>query len=579
MFHILRNALLVGPAVLGASLVISTAAVAEVPVAEAGTQPNVSSLEPTGNNPAPLSPTTQDFGAVPQAASIVDPNLQTAPGAVIPSATGGDTIAQVTSVSQLSDVDTSSWAFQSLQSLIERYGCIAGYPDGTFRGNRALTRYEFAAGLYACLNSLAERIGALSPDELANIRRLQDEFAAELATLRGQVDALEARTTELEENQFSTTSKLTGEVIFQPSYIDGGGNESGDDDDDDDDDGIGANEILGYRARLNFDTSFFGEDRLRVRLNAGDNARYDEVPGASNMTRLNVDTDTDGGFTIDDLYYRFPIGERLQVYIAATETEFYDGIETFSLLNSEAQGALSRFARFNPIYRQQESGTGAIINFDLTDTVTASIAYLADGDSAVTPVFDPDENGGGLFGGGYGALAQLGFNPSDNFGVGLTYVRSYAPTGGNVGGDTGSDLAEDPFDGAPTSADAFGVQASLALSERFAISAWGGYTLAYAQNGTDDSADLLNYAVTLSFPDLIKEGNLAAVVFGQPPKVISSEGVDEDPDTAFHIEGLYRIQVTDNISITPGAYVILNPEHNNNNDPVYVGVIRTSFTF
>jgi len=59
---------------------------------------------------------------------------------------------------------------------------------------------EFAAGTHACLNSLAERIGQLGPENLATIRRLQEEFAAELATLRGRVDALGARTTELEAN-------------------------------------------------------------------------------------------------------------------------------------------------------------------------------------------------------------------------------------------------------------------------------------------------------------------------------------------------------------------------------------------
>ena len=66
--------------------------------------------------------------------------------------TAPDALAQVTSVSQLSDVQPTDWAFQALQSLVERYGCIAGYPDGTYRGNRALTRYEFAAGLNACLD-------------------------------------------------------------------------------------------------------------------------------------------------------------------------------------------------------------------------------------------------------------------------------------------------------------------------------------------------------------------------------------------------------------------------------------------
>ncbi|MFO0051232.1 MAG: iron uptake porin, partial [Pseudanabaena sp.] len=56
-------------------------------------------------------------------------------------------LAQVTSVSQLTDVRPNDWAFTALQSLVERYGVIAGYPDSTYRGKQALTRYEFAAGL------------------------------------------------------------------------------------------------------------------------------------------------------------------------------------------------------------------------------------------------------------------------------------------------------------------------------------------------------------------------------------------------------------------------------------------------
>ncbi|MFO5528716.1 MAG: iron uptake porin, partial [Cuspidothrix sp.] len=71
---------------------------------------------------------------------------------------------QVTSVSQLSDVQPNDWAFQALQSLVERYGCIAGYPNGTFRGNRALSRYEFAAGLNACLDRVNELIATAASD-------------------------------------------------------------------------------------------------------------------------------------------------------------------------------------------------------------------------------------------------------------------------------------------------------------------------------------------------------------------------------------------------------------------------------
>ncbi len=128
---------------------------------------------------------------------------------------------QVTSVTQLTDVQPTDWAFEALRSLIERYGVIAGYPDGTFRGNRAMTRYEFAAALNAALERINELIAVgtaeqVSRDDLATLQRLQEEFAAELATLRGRVDGLEARTAELEANQFSTTTKLSGQVQAQP---------------------------------------------------------------------------------------------------------------------------------------------------------------------------------------------------------------------------------------------------------------------------------------------------------------------------------------------------------------------------
>ena len=63
---------------------------------------------------------------------------------------------QVTSINQFSDVKPTDWAFQALSNLIERYGCVAGYPDGTYRGGKAMTRYEAAALLNACLDRISE---------------------------------------------------------------------------------------------------------------------------------------------------------------------------------------------------------------------------------------------------------------------------------------------------------------------------------------------------------------------------------------------------------------------------------------
>jgi hypothetical protein len=177
-------------------------------------------------------------------------------------ALGEPALDQVTSVSQLSDVKPTDWAFQALQSLVERYGCIVGYPDRTYRGNRALTRYEFAAGLNACMDRVNELIAAATSElakkeDLATLQKLQEEFAAELDTLRGRVDSLEGKVATLEKQQFSTTTKLKGEAIFSLAGAYGGAPTGRD-----------ANWAFNDRIRLNLNTSFTGKDLLITGLQA-----------------------------------------------------------------------------------------------------------------------------------------------------------------------------------------------------------------------------------------------------------------------------------------------------------------------
>lgn len=126
-------------------------------------------------------------------------------------------LGQVPSVRQLSDVKPTDWAYEALQSLVQRYGCISGYPDSTFRGDRPLTRYEFAVSLNSCLNQIsqlvADNINRVNPEDLGVLQRLEEDFSAELASLEGRVDELETRTATLEDNQFSTTTRLRAEII------------------------------------------------------------------------------------------------------------------------------------------------------------------------------------------------------------------------------------------------------------------------------------------------------------------------------------------------------------------------------
>ncbi|WP_199249655.1 iron uptake porin [[Phormidium] sp. ETS-05] len=485
----------------------------------------------------------------------------------------GDALQQVNSVSNLRDVRPTDWAYSALQSLAERYGCLTAYPDGTYRGNRALTRYEFAAGLDACLNSIQrliqESASQIGGADLSSIRRLQEEFAAELATLRARVDGLEVRTAELEANQFSTTAKLNGEILFALTDSFGDGILGTDN----------SEVTFAQRTRLNFDASLTGEDRLRVQLESANMPGLRGDITGTNMTRLAFDSNTDNEFEISELYYRFPLGEKAQVEIDPTGAEAYDMLfDPYSPLQSTGSGALSRFGRFNPILRQGSGGPGINLDYKISDQLGVTFGYLA-------PNGESPTSKNGLFNGANAAYAQLNIEPTDNIGVGLTYIRSYFP-GGNVNltGSTGSRLASNPFGGVATSANTFGGQASMRVTPNINLSGWFGFIDASAEDSSGgvsegDNATVINWAVTLSFPDVGKKGSLGAILVGTPPKVTSNDTGAEDLDTALHIEGLYRYPLTSKIAITPGFYIITNPEHNENNDAVWVGTLRTTFKF
>jgi hypothetical protein len=497
-------------------------------------------------------------------------------GAYSAEGTGFTALDQVTSVSQLSDVKPTDWAFQALQSLVERYGCIVGYPDKTFRGNRAMTRYEFAAGLNACMDRINELIAAGTADmarkeDLEALKKMQEEFAAELATLRGRVDGLEARTATLEKQQFSTTTKLRGEVIFSLAGVLGEERASGPQNVD-----IADNTTFSDRVRLSFNTSFTGKDLLLTRLNARNTPNLGAASTGTNMTSLSYQGADDGNAVfVDKLYYRFPLGDKTTIQVDATGAEFYNNVFNFNpLLASDSQGAISRFGRFNPIYRPGTGGAGVTANFKLSDTVTLSAGYLANGANDPT-----GENG--LFNGSNAALAQIAFKPSKAFDIGVTYVRSYnrgLPGNNNpLSGATGSAFANAPFGNVATEADNFGLQAAFRLNPSIALSGWVGYS--NASSGNLD-ADVWNWAVTLAFPDLGKKGNLGAIIVGMPPKVTNNDVITrEDADSSLHVEALYRYQLSSNISITPGLMVIFNPEHDDTRDTLFVGTVRTTFSF
>ncbi|MEH2120114.1 iron uptake porin [Nostoc sp.] len=482
------------------------------------------------------------------------------------------TMAQVTSVSQFSDVQPTDWAFQALQSLVERYGCIAGYPNSTYRGNRALTRYEFAAGLNACLDRVNELIATATGDlvnkqDLATLQKLQEDFSAELATLRGRVDAVEVRSAELEANRFSTTTKLQGEVIAVVSDVLSGNTVNGAEITD-------KNTTLGLRARIELVTSFTGKDTLFTRIQA-DNILSPNI-GTPEGNLFFAGDGTTNAF-IDALYYKFPLGEKTQVTVLANAAAADDITSTVNLFDGDGSfGALSTFGTRNPIYGQI-NGAGLAVTHEFSDKLALSLGYLSG------TANDPTLNNG-LFNGSYGALAQLTVKPNDRISFGLTYINSYNQpllTGSNAATLAPLDLDGDGALDSRFSSNSYGVEASIGITDNIVLGGWAGYTNSRTLNGNRGDVDIWNYAVTLGFPDLGKQGNLAGIIAGVEPRVTSSNvpGLDRDADTSYHLEAFYQYKLTDNITITPGVIWLTSPDHNNDNDDVVIGALRTTFSF
>ena len=517
-----------------------------------------------------------------------------------------DGIGQVTSVSQLSDVKPTDWAFQALQSLVERYGVIAGYPDGTYRGNRAMTRYEFAAGLNAALNRVNELIAAGTADlvrkeDLATLQRLQEEFATELAALRGRVDVLEARTAQLEANQFSTTTKLVGEAIFAVT------NDFGRYQD---------NPVFQDRVRLDLQTSFTGKDTLHTRLATGNGTplNYQTAVGTSEGLQ-SFNLEPDGAHSnrvfVDWLSYFFPIGP-LQGYVAAAggiHSDYANTVNPYFESFDGGTGALSVFADESPIYRIG-GGAGASLSLPfgtlfgkggILGASSITVGYLAD--SANNPT-----RNNGLFNGDYAALGQVNLNLGDRLSVAGTYVHSYnnpgtglfnlgAPgtasslTAGSVNtGVVGTNLANDPStllgagNSVALSTNSYGAEAAFRVSNNISISGFA--ATSYVRLLGRGDANIWTYGAGVAFPDFGRKGNLLGFFAGEEPTL---RGVSASlralgaarfrRDEAYHLEGFYKYQLSDNISITPGVIWLTAPGQDIRNNNAVIGTLRTTFVF
>ena len=479
-------------------------------------------------------------------------------------------------VHQLKDVSPTDWAYDALRSLTVKYNCISGFQDGTYRGNHNLSRYEFAVGLNSCFQQISTLIGSgnrIDLNDLNTVNRLLRDFESEINLLDSQLKTIEKRIESIERQQFSTTAILTGEAVFGVGSILAGSTNDGESE-------IDRVPFLGSEINLELSSSFTGEDELSIDIEASNFPDLVDVTDTF-QGELSFGGSSDNVLELDSVVYTFPIGD-LEVVIGATGLDADDIAESVNYLESDngGDGAISSFGGSNPIYETAED-TGIGIIYEFGDTLELSAGYLAD--AANEPI------DGRIFNVPYGAIVQAIISPSDRLDLAFTYAYSRNLSDS----DTGSNLAnlrsftEDEFgESVPTVSNSYSLELSYELSDFLAISAWGGLSKVTTLSSLDGqiergTQDVWNWAITLAFPDLGREGNLGGIVIGAQPWVTNSsiDSLGTDDNISLHWEAFYEHRLSDNITITPGIVWITAPDNSDSEDDLVIGAIRTTFRF
>jgi hypothetical protein len=612
------------------------------PVAELSLEPRDSETPNSQDASAIPPPTTAQVNSVESSAEA--PMQEEVPSVTELSSTEGDNesddpMTQVTNVSQLRDVSPGDWAFEALRSLVERYGCIAGYPDGTYRGNRATSRYEFAAGVNACLQQI-ERIiqtsaeGFVTRQDLETLQRLVQEFQTELTALGTRVDGLEGRVAFLEDHQFSTTTKLRGLVWFNAT----GAWAS-------DDVRVETSNInppleirpaarnsitrqpivqiakdpeitLSDLVWLTFDTSFTGKDSLVTQIAAGNGiSPANSYASAGLFNSFGVPffdqtagfelTDTRNNIIVRELSYRFPVSNNLQVVIGPRVNwyrYFDNNAFTFILTGSNTFNSNG-----STLTNTIDRGSGLVALWDISKQLKFHVSYIGENTEFLPSQFGFNSSSNpakGLFSPTYTATAELTYSPSDKMNIRFLYnYSSIDPTvpifdengnqtGIGVGGAVSEPIygvADDGFGGSIDNVigHTFSVSFDWRITSGLGLFGRYGYGISNIDPTTPGRANghinAQAFQVGLGFPDLGKPGALATLSFVVPYDVLKGRKFlaagGGDGGTQYELEANYFFPLSNNIALVPAFYLIGNANNFDSNPTIYVGNLRAQFSF
>ncbi|MDJ0511522.1 MAG: iron uptake porin [Crocosphaera sp.] len=531
--------------------------------------------------------------------------------------------SQVTKVSELRDVSSKDWSYQTLNSLMKRYNCLADYWSENGQGDKFISRQVFASKLNLCLKeleTLSKTNFTILREDIDKLKRLTQEFNQELISSDSRLHNLEQRTAFIERNYFSTTTKLQGYtfVYVSNSWRDNNLLAEGE--------SVinpfqpprdqlnrprvrvisqNPNTTLSYFTLLNLNTSFSGKDKLALQLAAGNGiAPVNEFLSAGFFNSsgapfaLQDGTPTLNSITVREIYYEFPVrdnlklsvGPRIQIYNYFDTnrfTFFITGSETFNSGGSTQFSAVDR-------------GSGMVAIWDINETFRLNMGYVGNNSDylpgeIVGSASDPNVLRG-LFGGTYNLIAELDIAPTDNLNLRFLYSRNRLesnPFNGFVGGAIGEPIpygfADDGFGGPLRHAfgDVFLFNFDWLVTQGFGL--FGRYSYGSTDLTPENperakgAIDSQSFQLGFALPDLFKEGAQGNFSFLIPFSILNgrefllSGGGDGAVQSEMELN--YYYPLNNNIALVPSFYLISKPNNFSQNPPIYVFNLRTQFSF
>jgi len=306
--------------------------------------------------------------------------------------------AQELSTAQFSDVVPGDWAYSALQNLSQTYGCVDNAYTQSLNSGQALTRYEAAALINACLDG-----GIASAELNEDARRLANEFGTEMAILKGRVDGLEYKVQELSAGQFSSATKLSGQAVFTLHAINTAGS-------------VTDNKLaFNYAYEADLKTAFnTPRHLLTVGLEAGNAGAADYQFDNAIATANDLD--------VASMYYSFPVKDNYQVTVGplldqddviSATTSAYNSSFRLDVMpwGTEGEGAgpgaaiayandSGWNASFSSVTTNGDGATNGIWTEEGTDVYTGSLGYDAEnwGAGLIYKNDDTDSSfGGGVY--------------------------------------------------------------------------------------------------------------------------------------------------------------------------------------